>query len=161
MCVILAQVLRKHHLTEKCVGFSADNCATNFGSIDRGGQNNVFALLRKELGEELMPLGCPVHVIHNTAKIGLQRLSHDSHALVVSLHSYFNTHTLRVTNLTLICEENNMEFKPALKHSGTRWLGLKKCSQRIIEMFEPLKKFFGNEPHPPKGKNFLLRQNIY
>lgn len=57
----------KFQINEKIVGFCGDNCATNFGSRERGGENNVFYKL-KQLWPSLIGVGCAAHIVHNTLK---------------------------------------------------------------------------------------------
>lgn len=46
---MVAQIERaceQFNVLEKVIGFGGDNAPANFGGLTRGGQNNVFALMR-------------------------------------------------------------------------------------------------------------------
>ena len=47
--------------------FCADNAPVNFGGSQLSGQNNVFYQL-KQRATQLIPVGCPAHILHNAAK---------------------------------------------------------------------------------------------
>ena len=61
----LVSTLRKNNLTQKIVAYCGDNCNTNFGGVNRKGKNNVFSYLKKELGRNIVGVGCGAHIVHN------------------------------------------------------------------------------------------------
>jgi hypothetical protein len=54
----ILETAREWDITKKIIGFAADNCVTNFGGLNRGGSNNVFALLKSRLHHGLIGVGC-------------------------------------------------------------------------------------------------------
>lgn len=145
---------------DKVVAFGADNCVTNFGGVNRNGENNVFFRLKKELGRDIVGIGCVAHIIHNAFDSACDQLPINIEALAVNIYKHFHIHTSRVETLKEFCADSEMEYTKLTNHSGTRFLTLhlavKKvnfdefllkllqvfyCPQ-IIRMFEPLKNYF-------------------
>lgn len=135
-------VLNNFGIKDKVVAYSADNAAVNFGSESRGGTNNVFRHLQKDLNREIFGIGCSAHVAHNAARVGLEILDIDFEALAVNIYKYFSIYTKRVENFKLVCENLGVEFLNLEHHSSTRFLTLLPALKKIHEMYEPLKKFF-------------------
>lgn len=65
ICDLISTTLEHCHLKNKCIAFTADNCNTNFGGVQRKGQNNVFFRLKNVLQKEVIGVGCPAHILHN------------------------------------------------------------------------------------------------
>lgn len=63
ICDVIMDVITAWKISEKIVGFSGDNCNTNFGGPDRNGTNNVFSLLKSKLDKDLFGLGCLFHIV--------------------------------------------------------------------------------------------------
>lgn len=53
-------------IRDKTICFGADNAPANFGGLNRGGDKNVFALMRKKFKNCSYGLGCNAHILHNT-----------------------------------------------------------------------------------------------
>ena len=61
----LLSVLDQTKLKEKLIAFCANNCITNFGGIERRGQNDVFYKVKDNVKRDLVGIGCTIHIIHN------------------------------------------------------------------------------------------------
>lgn len=83
------QTAEKNGIADKFVGFCGDNCAKNFGSSDRGGQNNVYYRL-KTMNPSMVGVGCAAHIAHNGLKnaCGQLPLRHRSENLFKFYHKY-------------------------------------------------------------------------
>lgn len=99
----LINTLNKFDITKKCIAFAADNCNTNFGGINRLGEKNVFNKLNVGLGKELIGIGCPVHIIHNAAKHGLESLPFDVEMISLKIFNFFSSYTVRTETLKTFC----------------------------------------------------------
>lgn len=140
---------RKNEISDKIVGFCADNCATNFGNAERGGRNNVFYRL-KQWREEIIGVGCAAHIVHNALKHACDRMpSLDVECIVVKIYSYFYIHTIRVEALKEICDLSEIEYKQLLGYAKTRYLALGPAIGSILKLWEPLKKFFLQDKNCP------------
>ncbi|CAJ1066337.1 uncharacterized protein LOC128438617 isoform X2 [Xyrichtys novacula] len=64
-------VIEYFTLQDKVVAFSADNTNTNFGGLNRKGRVNVHTKAKDCLQREVIGLGCPAHIIHNTTRTAL------------------------------------------------------------------------------------------
>jgi hypothetical protein len=120
----LEETLRNFNLFEKCVAFSADNCNTNFGGINRKGNNNIYALLKQKTGRDIIGIGCPVHIVHNCGQHGFDALNIDLQTIVCKIYNYFSIYTIRTEELKTFCEFVETEYKQLLNHSKTRFLSL-------------------------------------
>lgn len=118
-------------LTDKVVAFGADNCMTNFGGVNRNGVNNVYSRLKKELGREIIGIGCVAHIFHNAFDSACDQLPFNIEALAVNIHKHFHIHTLRVESLKEFCAESETEYSKLTNHSGTRFLTLHPAIKKV------------------------------
>lgn len=122
----------------------------------RRGQNNVYALLKKELGRNIIGIGCGAHIVHNTIQHAVDVLPIEIEALVVKIYKYFHIYTVRVSQLKEFCDFAEIEYKKLLQHGNTRFLSLLPAIERILQMYEGLKAYFSSmEMCPILIKNFF------
>lgn len=119
-------------VTTKIVAFGADNCMTNFGGVNRNGENNVFSRLKSMLGREIVGSGCVSHIIHNSFDSACDQLPINIEALAVNIYKHFHIHTLRVEALKGFCADAGEEYTKLTSHSGTRFLTLYPAIQKVI-----------------------------
>ena len=101
----ILKILQRHKLKfEALTSFCADNCNTNFGGMDHGGDKNIFHKLKTHKGN-LIAVGCPSHILHNAAKFGADNLPFDIESIVFKLASHFRNSTKRIEHLKDIFEE--------------------------------------------------------
>lgn len=96
---LLAETLNKFNLFDKCIAYSADNCNTNFGGVKRVGKENVYKLLKEKSNINLIGIGCPIHIIHNDARQGLDALVFDVQSIVMKIYKHFSIYTVRTESL--------------------------------------------------------------
>lgn len=137
-------------IVKKCVAFAGDNTNTNFGGINRKEGKNVYSILKKTVNQNLVGVGCPAHILHNTIRHGVDTLDIDVECIVLKLHNFFSIYTVRTEELKEYCTFVESNYKPLLSHSKTRWLSLFPAIERLLEMYEALKSYFCSQPHPPK-----------
>lgn len=150
----LKSVGEKYDIWSKVKGFSADNAKENFGGLTRGGDKNVFYRLRKELGNEIVGIGCPTHLAHKSIEKACDRFQSffDIEAIVVNIYNHFKTSTTRNTRLQQLVDPDDVELK-LLGYANTRFIGFRGCIDRIIKNFDILKTFFENETDAPNSVN--------
>lgn len=152
----LMTVIKENKLEDKVVGFCGDNCNTNFGGVKRAGKNNVFTLVKNELGRTINGIGCGAHIVHNAVQTAVDVLPIEVEALVVKIYKYFHIYTVRVTQLKEFCEFADVEYRKLLKHGNTRFLSLMPAIERILQIFPGLKEYFlSQEMCPALIKNFF------
>lgn len=142
--------LKKYNIVDKCIAFSADNCNTNFGGLRRTGKNNVYSHLKIKFQKDLIGIGCPAHIVHNSAQHGFDLMTIDLESIIVKLYNYFSIYTIRTESLKSFCEFVDIQYKSLLKHSKTRWLSLYPAVKRVLEVYSALKAYFlslDNSPH--------------
>lgn len=138
---LLAETCPKNELMDKVVAFCADNCPTNFGSRERGGQRNVFYRL-KQLWPMLIGIGCGAHIVHNSLQSACQELPIDIKYVVVKIYSQFYRSTVQVEALKILCDAADMEYTKLLGYAKTRFLALGPAIGTILKLFDPLKEYF-------------------
>lgn len=138
---LIKNTAEKFDIKQKTIGFSADNCAANFGSSSRGGENNVYYLL-KQWKPKLIGIGCAAHIVHNALKTACSSLPIDIECFVVKIFSYFHIYTVRVEKLKEMCADiDGLNYSQLLGYVKTRFLALGPSVGRILSMFEALKTF--------------------
>ncbi|CDQ72078.1 unnamed protein product [Oncorhynchus mykiss] len=133
-------VIQKCNLENKVLAFSSDNTNTNFGEGQCPYQCKKNALQREVIG-----LGCPAHIIHNTARTALDMIPLDVEYLLTKIFGYFHIFTVRVERLKSFCDFVGQEYHNILGHSDVRWLSLLPALERVLKMHVPLKSFFISE----------------
>lgn len=138
----IVKILTKYNLTNKSVAFGADNCNTNFGGLRRKGDINVFKFLKNQINDNLIGIGCNVHILHNSAKQGIDLLPFDVESIVMKIFNHFACYTVRTETLKDFCNFVEIEYKELLRHTPTRWLSLYPAVNRILQVFPALKSYF-------------------
>ena len=54
---------------------SADGTNSNFGGFNRAGRVNVHTKLKTSLQGEVIGIGCPAHIVHNTCRTSMDTIS--------------------------------------------------------------------------------------
>jgi len=90
---------------ENVTSFCADNAPVNLGGRQQTGKNNVFNRLLEKTSARLIPIGYPVHILHNAAEKRAERLTVDDETIVLKICSHFKSLTSRVQNLKQFSEQ--------------------------------------------------------
>ena len=133
---------------KRLTSFCTDNAPVNFGCSQLSGQNNVFYRL-KQRATQLIPVGCPAHILHNAAEKGSDRLTVDIETIVMKIGSHFKSHTSRAVSLEQFCEKLDTNYSTLPTHTPTKWTALDYVVERMIDFWEPLKAHFLSLKHPP------------
>lgn len=132
------------------IAYCADNASVNFGK-----NQSVFTELRKR-NENIVPVGCVCHIIHNAGKHGQVALKYDVESLVIKCFNEFSSSTKKVMELKdffTFCDE---EWSELLRSVPTRWLSLVPAVERFLKHFAPVKAYFlSQEMQPAMLKKFL------
>lgn len=147
----------------KIIAICADNCPTNYGSMKRTGQENVFAILRNEVfGKKLFGIGCFAHILNNALKQAANKISLKGAKKITEflgfIHRYFESETGNRSCEFVRIKRNFMpavapfgeEVKaksqngkgPTKSFSMTRWLSTGPALKALDNNFEGLKAFF-------------------
>ena len=88
---MLLEVISNYELNmTNLVAFCADNAPVDFGGVNKAEGEDVFTKL-KELNPNLIPLGCPSHLIHKSAQVAGERgLSVDVESIAMKITSFFS-----------------------------------------------------------------------
>ncbi|XP_067214547.1 protein FAM200B-like [Linepithema humile] len=140
---LIEGVITKHNLNKKIIAFSGDNTNTNFGGLNRKGEQNIFHLLKNRVNSELVGIGCSAHILHNAIHHGLDQFGlFDIDVLVLKIFNFFSIYTVRTNELKEFCDFVEVTYRNLLYHSKTRWLSLLPAVHRILQMFPALKPYF-------------------
>ena len=94
-------------------------------------------------------LGCPCHILHNTAGKASAKLKEvsgfDVDDLAVDIFYYFDKSTKRKAALSDYSQFCDLAYRKMLKHVTTRWLSLNTSVNRILSGYEGLKSYFLSE----------------
>lgn len=133
----LIQQLTFNELSPKNItAYGADNANINFGK-----KNSVFVALKK-FNENILPAGCNLHILHNTAKRACNCLSIDIESIVIKIFNEFSSSTKKTTELKDFFEWTETEWNEMLRHIPTRWLTLLPAIERLLTNFVPIKSYF-------------------
>ena len=158
------EALSSHHIRwENCIGMGLDNTSVNMGC-----RNSIKTRVLQKNSSVYM-MGCPCHIIHNTAEkagVALSRVSIviiqiNLNALAIIVISkgirtsgwriigrlifWFDKSTKRKASLVEYCTFCDTEYRKIIKHVNTRWLSLERAVQRVLQQFDPLKSYFLSE----------------
>jgi hypothetical protein len=145
----LLSVIKSMIYKKKVVAFCVDKCNTNFGGVKRKGENNVYSRLKKEIGRNIVGVGCGAHIVHNCLQTAVDVLPIKVEALVVKIYKYFHIYTVRVTQLKEFCKFVDLDYKKVLQHGSTRFFSLLPAIERMLQIYEGLKSYFFSHEHCP------------
>lgn len=133
----IEQSLTKFGLSlDQVTAYSADNTNVNFGI-----HNSVFAKLKKRQ-KDLLQGNCHVHILHNTVKHALDKLTIDVENVVLKVYGHFSVSAKRRESLKEFCEFCGVEFREILRHVTTKWLSLNPAISRLMQSWAALRSYF-------------------
>ena len=128
---------------KNCIAFSVDNTSSNLG------QCNSIKTWVLENNPDCYFLGCPCHILHNTAGKASSQLKEvsgfDIDDLAVGIFYYFDKSTKRKAALSDYTQFCDLACRKMLKHVTTRWLSSNTSVNRILSGYEGLRSYFLSE----------------
>ena len=126
-----------------CVAFSVDNTSVNLGC-----RNSILTRVHQE-NPSLYFIGCPCHMVHNTATQAGNAFEaetgFDMEDLLVDLFYWFDKSTKRKNTLAEFCTFCDMQYRAVVKYVSTRWLSMEHAVQRTLQQYQALKSYFLSE----------------
>ncbi|KAL1444337.1 hypothetical protein MTO96_045565 [Rhipicephalus appendiculatus] len=124
---------------ENMIGFAADGANVMMGS-----RNSIMTHLRKDI-PNLFVMKCICHSFHLCASYACEKLPRAVEDEVRDIYNYFHSSPKRQERLKDF--QGFLDSKPhkMLQASQTRWLSLHSVVGRVLEQYEPLKRFFAEE----------------
>ncbi|KAI1695523.1 hypothetical protein DdX_19540 [Ditylenchus destructor] len=142
----MMKILTKHCLDPtKITAFCADNAPSMFGSSKHGGEENLFFKLKQTLKTNILPIGCPAHVLHNSAKKAAENLAVDLEPYVFKLASHFRNSTKRIVEFEELCDKLDISFEKLNNHGQTRWTTLQPVLEKMLRLWDPLQEYFSKD----------------
>ena len=138
------EVLQSNAITWKtCVGLGVDNTSANMGC------RNSIKTRVQEKNEAIYIMGCPCHIVHNTAgKAGdafYKATGFNVDDMVVDLFYWFDKSTKRKASLQRYCDFCDTTYREIVKHVNTRWISLERAVGRVLQQYSALKSYFQSE----------------
>lgn len=99
-----------------------DNCNTNFGSRKHASENNVLALMRKNIND-LEGSDCSAHILNNSIQ-HVDPLPIYLESILVKIYNYFSIYTVCIEKLKEYCLFFHVHFKQIFCHSKILWWSL-------------------------------------
>ncbi len=124
---------------ENCLAFGADNA-----SVMLGAKKGVAAFITKK-NPSIYVVGCPCHMLHNTAKKAATALPVSMDEFLIDIYYYLDKSKKRMQSVKTLQKLCDKPTRKIIKHCVTRWLSLGLCLERLIQQWEPLSKFFKEE----------------
>ena len=123
-----------------CVSLGVDNTSVNIGKL-----NSLIVKARK-MNENIILMGCPCHMAHNTAgkaeKEFEKYVDFNAEQFLVDLYFHFDYSSKRKNLLVEFCDFCGQEFHKILKFLSVCWLGLSTCLERTLKMNPSLQSYF-------------------
>lgn len=123
-----------------CVAFGVDNTNVNIGR-----RNSIRSRVHEENGNVYF-VGCPCHMVHNTAckaaEVFQKETGFDVEDILVDLFYWFDKSTKRKNELSSFCEFCNIQYRQVVKHVSTRWLSLEYAVDRTLLQYSGLRSYF-------------------
>ncbi len=156
----IGSVIVKHSLSwDNVVAISMDNTSVNFGR-----RSGIMSRLQREFCPNLYGMGCPCHIIHNTAEQGYKAFSKSSgfdiENLSVDLCYWFDKSTKRKAELESYSQFCDVQYRQILDFCSTRWLCMQAIIRRIIDMYEPLQSYFRSSGQEDKSRFERLKNTF-
>ena len=124
----------------KCVAFGVDNSSVNIG------KRNLIKTRVQQQNPAIYFMGCPCHMVHNTATKGAQAFQgetgFDVEDILVDLYYWFNKSTKRIHQLSEFCDFCDVKYREVIKHVSTHWLSLELAVERGLKVYAGLKSYF-------------------
>ena len=142
---------------DKCVSLGVDNTSVNVGK-----HNSVIVEARKK-NKDIILMGCPCHIAHNTASKATKSFVNvvkefDVEQLLVDVYFHFDYSSKRKNLLVQYCDFCDQQYSKIIKFHSVRWLGLSSCIERVLKLFPSLKSYFLSLP-PDRQEDADTRNN--
>jgi hypothetical protein len=138
---------------EKCMAFGSDNA-----SVMSGKNKGVIAYVKRKQ-DSVHFAGCACHLLHLVAKYANDECIPAPIAdTLTDMFYYLKNSAKRLTELKDIQSLFGKDHLKVLKYVPTRWLSLLTCVERILELWESLKKYFSGELKGAKGNTERLER---
>uniref|UniRef100_A0A1X7VKY4 HAT C-terminal dimerisation domain-containing protein n=1 Tax=Amphimedon queenslandica TaxID=400682 RepID=A0A1X7VKY4_AMPQE len=127
---------------DHCIGAGVENTSVNLGV-----RNSIRTrVLQKNPNTYFM--GCPCHIVHNTAFKACSKFAEltkfDVEDLLVDNYFYFDKSTKRKNGLAKFCAFCDSQYKGLIKHVNTRWLSLSTAVERTLTQYAGLRSYFSS-----------------
>ena len=107
----------------------------------------------KSLNTTILSIGtCPLHIVHNAFRAGVNSLGFNIDSFVIDVNFFFKLSAARRADYKSMEEFTEVISHFIQKHSSTRWVTLRKICAQLLEQFKNLTGYFLN--FLPKTSSF-------
>jgi len=85
---------------------------------------------------------CPLHVVHNAFRKGLEAYGDNAEELAIDLFQWFKSHTCQREDFTAVQQDLGFDEELFIRHVQCRWLTLLPALERVEKHWEAAKKYF-------------------
>ena len=121
-----------------CIAFGVD--------VNNVGRRNSIPTRVHQENEFIYFVGCPCHMVHNTAhkaaEVFQRETGFDVEDMLVDLYYWFDKSTKRKNELYEFCDFLNIEYRQVVKHVSTCWLSLEYAVDQTLQQYSGLKSYF-------------------
>lgn len=139
----IVNLVKKFNIEEKTMCFWGDNTNSNFGGAQCCGKHTVLTQLRNLWSRNVLWIGCGAHIIHNCVQTNCNILPMERETLFVKVCKYFLYTQSNCTTKFLWWSWCWIQQNTSACHYALSLIN------GILEMFEPLKNYFVNQPKCP------------
>ena len=131
----------KHSISwDNCLGLGVDNTSVNMGC-----RNSIKTrVLGKNTAIYIM--GCPCHIVHNTAVKAVYAFEEISRCnvedMVIDIHYWFEKSTKHKASLAEFYFFCDIDYCKKVKHVNTTWLSLDRAVTWALQQLPGLKSYF-------------------
>uniref|UniRef100_H3AIB0 HAT C-terminal dimerisation domain-containing protein n=1 Tax=Latimeria chalumnae TaxID=7897 RepID=H3AIB0_LATCH len=134
------QVFRRMKIPwQNCVGLSCNNTSVNVR------RHRSLKVHIENSAPKLYTLGYPCHLISLCALKAASSLSVNVGEVLIQVFCYLAKSAKWKHLLKEHAEFINVEYRRILKHSGTHWLSMGKCIERVLMIMPALSSFFQSD----------------
>ena len=135
------EVLNKHDIPwNNCVGMSVVNTSVNLG------RHNSIKTRVEEANDTFYLIGCPCHILQNTASYvgkGFEKIVNFSvDDLCVDIFYWFDPSSKKKNLLSEFCDFCDVQYRHVIKHVSTKWLSSESAVEHVLKQYSHLKSYF-------------------
>ena len=153
--LILDKILIDEELRLNFMGLATDD-GGNMTGCDIGAGKKL-----KDVCGHLVNMKDISHALNNVLKKGLKAFPKDIQEIISDICSHFNRSTQRRALLREIIIESQMKPLEILELKTHRWLSMRNCLERILELWTPLEAYFLKYGNNTQKAYFSLDKELY
>jgi len=137
------------------IGFGADGEAVNFGA-----NNSLMTKFKADI-PNLFFMMCLCHSLAKCVEWACRKLPREVDHLIRDTYCHFKYSSVKTNELAGMAEFLNIPARKLLKLFDTRWLSLRDCVHRYLQMYDPIFHYFKKEVDSKRSKGDVKVKAIF